>query len=253
MGGLGGVDTPAPVAYEGVDRGFIFFEESVGTPWRGIVDIEVSEDSYLIDTYYMEGRKIGHRHRQGNYRASVTSYDDPFTDIDMELVSGFTYRESYTLNGKQEYRLHLVHGASIRHISTEHHLYNVSDPKDASTYKWVVDSIDVELREDTGLQGSHLILDSAATYDWSMRDIETILYEDGRIPSIDEMFDIFSEMNFVIIDHGDGTWSAVGHESMIRMLDVTEFMIQSPSVEIDESDPYTYDVYDYIRDERWLE
>lgn len=241
-------------AYEGVDRGFIFFESEKGAPWRGITDVEVLEDSYLVETYYMDGRKIGHRFHKGNFHAKVTSYDNPFEDPELMYdVRGFSYREHYSLGGKNHYRLHIVHGASIRYLSSVQQTYNVSDPKDITTFRWEVDSLDVDLRENVELKGSHLILDSSQIFDWSLRDIENVLYDEGRIPSIDEMMDIFSEMNLIIIDHGDGTWSAVGHESMIQMLDATEFVIETPTIIFDEVDPRTYDIYDLIRDERWLE
>ena len=95
---------------------------------------------------------------------------------------------------------------------------------------------------------------SALIFEWILRDIEDILYgwldnTTPRIPGVEEMYAIFATMNLVIIDHGDGTWSAVGHETMIRMLDSTEFEINTPSAEyIDEE---TYDIESLIRDDRW--
>lgn len=159
------------------------------------------------------------------------------------------------MNNEQHYRLHVIHGASMRYISSVRETVNTDDP-DATTFVWEVDSIDVVLRsreETDELKGSHLILDSSMIFKWSMRDIENILYDQGRIPSLDEMFEIFSEMNLLIIDHGDGTWSAVGHESMIAMLDINEFVITSPTIEFDPEDSRTFDIEDLIRDERWLE
>lgn len=240
-------------AYQGLDRGFIFFRQEKGIPWKGLTSLTSSEDDSVTDTYYMDGRKIGQRFKKGNYHAEVTSFDYPFRDEDqMYDVIGFSYRERFTNGTKENYRLHIIHGAEINYKSGVHETFNVEDPKGLTTFTWTVDSLDVLLREYPSVYGSHLILDTSELYPWSVRDIENILYDEGRIPSIDEMMNIFSEMNLIIIDHGDGTWSAVGHESMVKMLDATEFMIESPSIEFDDQDPRTYDIEDYIRDERWL-
>lgn len=240
--------------YTGVDRGFIFFDQQPGTPWIGITALEEQEDGYRLEEYYVDGKKVGHRHIAGNYTAAVASYDDPFGDAIFEdQLFGITYRETFMMGAEEHYRLHIVHAVSIVKESFSRATVNATATPD--THKWTMASIDIPLSDE--VNGSHLILDSTEIYPWVLRDIEAILYgyPDGgaRIPSIDEIYDVFATMNLVIIDHGDGTWSAVGHDVMVAMLDPTEFMISSPTVEMVEGEQYTYDVESLIRDDRWLE
>lgn len=246
------LETPVEArrAYQGVDRGFIFFESTTGIPWRGIQDIDVSEDGASIESYYVDGKKIGQRYYKGQFRASITSLDDPSVHMsDKDVVYGFSYRETYLIGNVEHYRLHIVHDVTIRFIDSIRETINPTDP-DATTYAWEIDSLDTDLRDD--VFGSHLILDSSQIYPWTIRDIETIMYKEGRLPSVDEMIEIFGLMNLLIIDHGDGTWTAVGHESMMNMIDLTEFQIVSSTIDIHEDDPRTFDIYDLIRDPRWL-
>ena len=238
-------------SYTGVDRGFIFFETDPGVPWKGLTQVEELEDDYRIESYWIDGKKVSQRHIDGDYSAQVTSYDNPFTsDIFEDRLFGFSFREHYRLDDEDHYRLHLIHGLSIKPDGV---IYNTTSPEsDPSGYSWSMQSVDVQLTD--SLMGSHLILDSALIFEWILRDIEDILYgwldnTTPRIPGVEEMYAIFATMNLVIIDHGDGTWSAVGHETMIRMLDSTEFEINTPSAEyIDEE---TYDIESLIRDDRW--
>lgn len=237
--------------FDGIDRGFIFFENSPGVPWRGITDLEETEEDFRIETYYVDGKKVGQSHISGTYSASLTSYDDPIRNLDLsESIFGLSYREHYNSNGQNHYRLHIVQGLTIKRNGSVTETVNVSSTP--TLHSWEMSSIDVDLGDNT--TGSHIILDSSIIYEWLMRDIENILYgsfDDARIPSIDEIYEIFATMNLVIIDHGDGTWSAVGHETMIRMLDSTEFEINTPSAEyVDEE---TYDIESLIRDDRWVD
>lgn len=237
-------------AFMGIDRGFLYNEDGTGMPWNALVDVEETEDDFRIEKYFVDGRLVGYRHIAGNYSAKVTSLHNPFKNETFRNRRwGFTYRENYTQGAKEMYRLHLIHGVSIFQNSST--VQTVNATPNASTFSFEMHALDVPLSEN--IRGSHLILDTSDIYPWIMRDVEAILYgweQNPRIPSIDEMYEIFAQMNFVIIDHGDGTWSAVGHESMIQMLDPLTFEINSPTaVYLDED---TYEVESLIRNDGWL-
>lgn len=244
-------DKPAK-AYLGVDRGFIFFEDT-GIPWRGITSVEEDEEDHTIERLYIDGRKVAHRNVGGVYTAKVTSYDDPFNRVDIfEDEVGFSYRERYEVDGEEFYRLHLVHAGTVQHLGTKRESVNATPTP--NTMSWDISTRPVRLG--AGFYGSHLILDSSEIYDWILRDIENVLYgwlpnTTPRIPDIEEIYEIFATMNLVIIDHGDGTWSAVGHHTMIQMLDTTEFQITTPTAEM--LTEYEYSIESLVRDERWLE
>lgn len=235
----------------GLDRGFLYPPDSDGVPWVGLTSLEEQEDGFRLETYHVDGRKVGHRHVAGNYTATLASYDDPFKDRKYEgVLFGVSYREMLS---NDDYRLHIVQGLSVSKAGFTRSSVNPTPTPE--THSWYMAAVDIPLGDD--VHGSHLILDSALIYPWVLRDIEAVLYGypngGARIPTIDEIYDIFATMNLVIIDHGDGTWSAVGHDVMVAMLDSTEFMISSPTVEMVDGEEHTYDVESLIRDDRWLE
>jgi hypothetical protein len=90
---------------------------------------------------------------------------------------------------------------------------------------------------------AHLILDTAVAYSSAVVDLEDVLYgtdeTDPRLPEPQEVLDIF-EANAIlqIIDHGDGSFTAIGPDSVVQMLDATSFEISWPSVVILDADTY---------------
>ena len=242
--------------YYGLDRGFIFLPGDRGIPWRGLTSLESSDDGATIESCYLDGKKISHRYVAGDYLATIESYDDPFADPEFDggiqnIPFGFTYREKFSENGKEHYRLHIIHEVSIS--NTGHTVETINAGPMPDTYRWSMSGLKSYLS--TNYVGSHLILDSSVLYEWILRDVEAILYgyPDGnpRIPSIAEMYAIFATMNLIIIDHGDGTWSAEGHRTMIGMLDSTEFQIVTPTAEYISD--YEYSIDSLIRNAAWLE
>lgn len=238
---------PSGPSSEGVDRGFIFLEDG-GIAWRGITKIEESESGYRTEKYYVDGKKIAQRHYSGDYEAQITSYDDPFENIPyLHKTFGLSYRENMSIDNEPFYRLHIVHDVSvIRNSSaTETH----SDSPTPTLYVWDMGSVKGPLDELN--VGSHIIIDSRTIYPWIMREIEMLLYgyPDGNahIPTVEELITIFETMELVIIDHGDGTWSAIGHDAMVFMLDPTEFEIASPSIDFVDDDPHTYEIESWSR------
>jgi hypothetical protein len=77
-----------------------------------------------------------------------------------------------------------------------------------------------------------------------MEALEDVLYgtddESPRLPSPEEVFEIFEENAILrIIDNGDGTWTAIGPDSAIEMLDSETFEITWPSAVYIDADTYT--------------
>ena len=55
-------------------------------------------------------------------------------------------------------------------------------------------------------------------------------FTEPRMPSVSEIIEMFEAHSIMqIIDHGDGTWTAIGPESAIVMLDSTTFQITWPT------------------------
>jgi len=95
-----------------------------------------------------------------------------------------------------------------------------------------------------GIVVSHFVIDTSVAYPAAVADLETILYgtetSDARLPDPFELFDFFeSHSILLIVDHGDGTWTATGPDDVITMLDPTTFQISWPSAVYVDDVSYT--------------
>ncbi len=73
--------------------------------------------------------------------------------------------------------------------------------------------------------------------------IEDLLYGSAstapRLPDPQEILDLFEEGAILkIIDHGDGTWTAIGPDDVVYMTDPDTFEINWPSVVYLDEDTY---------------
>lgn len=90
---------------------------------------------------------------------------------------------------------------------------------------------------------AQLIVNTAVAYPTTVVNLEDILYgtteTDPRLPEPQEVLDVFEENSILrIIDNGDGSWTAIGPDSVIVMLDATSFQITWPSAIYIDSETY---------------
>lgn len=243
-----------PRAYRGVDRGFLFVKDVGNFPWSGLTSVDYQDSGGRLERYYIDGVAYFKNHLAGNFACSVTSLSDPFHDNDVDLgqtIFGFSFRENFICDGEEHYRLHLVYGLTMVMVGST--VETVTYSGNVGSYSWTGETIPVDL---DGAIGSHIILDSTLLYPWVLHDIEAFLYGPGdglgTPPSLETLYEFLETMNFIVIDHGDGRATMTGHSVMLRMLDATECLISSPTVEFHE-DPRTFDIESLIRIDRWQE
>lgn len=227
-------------AYEsGIDRGVLYFKSTSGIPWSGLTSVEevVSKEEASV---YLDGFRYVHLQNTENLGLSVEAFTYPpefDSYLDSEQVFGLSYRTFHT----DGYKIHLIYSATV--IPTDNSLVTESSVVEPTAFVWELATKPIKI---PGHRGSpHLIIDTSIASEEVVDVIETALYgyEDNPpyMPTLDEllaMFDVTSVLR--IIDHGDGTWTAIGPDDVVQMLDEFTFQIDYPSaIFIDE---YTYEI-----------
>jgi hypothetical protein len=92
---------------------------------------------------------------------------------------------------------------------------------------------------------AHIIVSSLLSSPGALAELEGFLYgtdtTEPKFPTPSEIIGIYeNNALFVVIDHGDGTWTARGPDDWFEMVDPTQFKITTPSAEY--IDPETYKV-----------
>lgn len=145
---------------------------------------------------------------------------------------GFSYR----VMTADAYRLHLVYNATV---DTSEYVY---DQDEVTGFRWDFSCLPISVPDSK--KSAHIILDGTVAYSWAMEAVEDILYgtdeDPPRLPLPEELWQIIEDNSIlVIIDHGDGTWTASGPEHVVDMLDATTFQISWPSAIYLDADTYT--------------
>lgn len=236
---------PGSRRYEaGVDRGVLYPEVGPGLAWNGL--ISVSEQTTEADSrrLYLDGVGHAQRRRPGSFQAKVTAYSYPAILDELQGLS-FTNSKpkpfglSYRVQSDRGYLIHVVYNAMVVGSGSEY--TTIGNGADPSNFSWDIFTRPNPLGSIAST--AHMVIDTGIAHQSAVDAIEEILYggnfSEPRLPSLDETLEIFESNSIVrITDHGDGTWSAEGPDSVIRMLDETTFEIDWPSAVYISEDTY---------------
>lgn len=226
----------------GVDRGVFYPQNSVGVPWGGLINVQESPSSNDPSALYIDGTNLHGKSSPSDFNLSVEAFTYP-EELDNRQAFGLCYRTKIgndTDGIDHGYILHLVYNAKAKPTTKEYS--TAGDSLDASTFTWDVSTTPINI---PGMRPSaHLMIDTRVAYSWAVAEIEDILYgsadEVPRLPSLDDLAVVIENASILlIVDHGDGTWTASGPDSIIKMLDSTTFAITWPSANYIDADTYT--------------
>jgi hypothetical protein len=214
----------------GLDRGVLYLPDGSGVVWNGLTEVQQKFDQKTTPVYF-DGRKINDLVTLGTFTASMKAitYPDEFVEVeglaalrpglylgDQPLKTfGLCYR-THTGNdfdGIDGYKLHVVYNLTA--IPSDTSYTSLSDSPELVEFEWDLTSIPADtpgFRET-----SHLIVDSRSVDPWLLADIEDILYgdsdADAALLPIDDLIAYLDEwFRLQIVDHGNGTWSAIEYK-----------------------------------------
>jgi len=231
----------------GLDRGVLYLSDGSGVVWNGLTEVEESFSNESEEIFF-DGRKINDFVKLGNFSATMkaVTYPDEFLEYEgiAALRPGLFFRDQKlktfnlcyrTLNGNDlepldGYTIHLIYNVTA--IPTTTTFATLSDDPELVEFEWDITSIPSDT---PGFRPtSHLLFDSTKMDPWLLEDLEEMLYgTDTKDPSLAPIEDLIEFVDkwfrLNIIDHGDGTWSAVEYVDgyNIRMLSADEFEIMN--------------------------
>lgn len=241
----------------GVDQGVLYLQDGTVAVWNGLTDIEESSD-IEITPYYLDGVKYLQIFTPGDFsgKLKALTYPDVFDKISgiAEFNPGFRYYDQPGKSFNLSYRTKVGNDLDADYGYLIHILYDVMANPDASTWTTLKDSVDpVEFSwtltgtppRVPGLRPTiHISIDSRTTPPDVMKILEAKLYgnelSNASLPSIKDVAEYFGYLGaLLIIDHGDGTWSAVDEaDTYIAMLSDTSFQIDNADATYSDSDTY---------------
>lgn len=221
---------PDPSYESGVDRGVLYLPSGQASAWNGLTAINEEPEGADTKADYLDGVKLRQRRRPDLFSGTIEAFTYP------DLLDRTPFGLSYRVSSEHTYKIHLVYDV-LTAPSQMNYRYAETDP-----FSWAFTTKPQKFPG--GKIGSHLVIDSATAYPDVIAAIEDLLYGGSTtlpvLPTPEEIFEIFEENSILqIIDHGDGTWSAIGPDDVIIMLDADTFQITWPSAIYISAGSYT--------------
>lgn len=242
----------------GCDRGVLYLSDNTGVAWNGLTSVDETGGTETPNALYFDGRKYVDLTTGSIFTGTLKAltYPDEFLEYDgyAEIEYGMlidgqarkTFGLSYrTLVGNDVdgidygYKIHLFYNlTAVPDSISRSSIDNAVDPME---FSWKVVSNPRALlgRYPSG----HVILDSNKLGPETMTTIENILYgtlnTTPRLPTIEELATyLTSSLTIVIVDNGNGTWTAIGPDEDIIMLDSTTFQITNANATFIDANTY---------------
>lgn len=221
----------------GTDRGVLYLDGFGGIAWNGLVSVTDSQNG-STNVIHRDGVAYGFDQQDGVPTVIVEAFTYPreFEDFcgDSAILTGQPRRPfglSWREMQNEGYRIHIVYNAIAEPIQVKHQtIGTLPDPVD---FAWKLSSVPKIFPG--GKPTAHFIIDSNLTLPNAVDQLEDILYgtplSPPRLPDVEEIMDILEGSAILkITNHGDGTWSAEGPDSVVYFIDETTFEINWPSV-----------------------
>lgn len=215
----------------GVDRAVLYPDGGVGVVWNGITAVDESS-TITASPVFFNGRKINDVVTLGHFSGVLRAftYPDEFlvcegliedevgVFIADQPVKRFNlcYRTGIgndLVAPGSDYKLHLIYNlTAIPATKTRATLGLEVSPQE---FEWELTSIPEDI---PGYRpSSHIVIDSRQVDPFMLRDLEDILYGDEvnepQLPTLSSLMAFIQKWNrFIIVDNGDGTWTATSRD-----------------------------------------
>jgi hypothetical protein len=250
----------------GVDRGVLYLHDGTVAPWNGLINVEESSDSEL-KSFYLDGVKFLQNLIPGDFQGKIKAftYPDEFEAVNgiANPATGIYYHNQPAKSFNLAYRTKIGNDVDgTDHGYRIHILYNIMAVPDSIGFETFKESNTQPVEFSWNLSGTptnihnlrptvHISMDSTKTPPPIMKMLEDMLYgtvdKDPYLPSMAEVSKIFGFKGaLVIVDNGDGTWSAVDEsDTYITMIDPTTFQIDNADVTYLDEVTYTISSTNY--------
>lgn len=237
----------------GIDRGVFYPKNSPGVAWNGLASVKEAPSGIEVTENFFDGVKYWNQLSLGNFAAIIEAftYPDEFSEYDGSLdiltnqprkTFGFCYRTKIgndVDDVNHGYKLHLIYNALVSPTSRDYVIVKASP--EATIFSWTFSTTPVSIPN--AYLSSHLIADSTVANPQTMSALEDALYGTvdtaPYLPSVEDVIALFEANSILrVTDNGDGSFTVIGPDEAIIMLDGTSFQISWPTAIIIDSITY---------------
>lgn len=247
----------------GLSNGVLYLPDGSAVPWNGLTSI-IEKFNKEVSPIYYDGMKINDLVALGDFSATLKAVTYPDEFIDLEgLVSlregvflgdqkpktfGLCYRtiiNNDVVGDSAGYKLHIIYNLTA--IPSDKTYSSIAGDPALVEFEWEITAVPEEF---PGFRPTaHLIIDSRDMAPLLLQDLEKMLYGDSESDAVllpmSDLIQFMKDWALVrIVDHGDGTWSAISDYDGFISLDIIEQLFTLTDVNAVYLDSVTYEISD---------
>ena len=252
-------DVGEKVYQAGIDRGVLYLHDGTAVAWNGLTAVEEASNSER-KSFYLDGIKYLESLTASDFEAKLKAftYPDEFDVVNgiADVAPGLSYHEQPPQSFSLSYRTGIGNDVEgLDYGYKIHILYNLLARPDGHSFGTLQDQGVQPVEFAWSLSGTppkitgarptvHISIDSRDTLPEILQIIEAKLYgtptSSPSLPPITEIGEYFGYLGaLLIVDHGDGTWTAIDEsDTFINMLDTTTFEIVGADATFLDEDTY---------------
>lgn len=236
-----------PMYDQGVDRGVLYLD-GTAVPWNGLVSVDEAATGSVDIEHYFDGNRIHISQETGDFEARVSAFTYPdvfaeyngYSERNLYQRFGFAYR---TQHGLDAHKLHLVYNVLVRDDARAWR--TLAERPDPSLFNW---DIYAAAEKIPGASPAARLTMEAPRDESVLAAIEDILYgtdtTEPRMPDPAEIIELYEAATILRITYNnDGTYTATGPDSMVRILADGVFEIEAPTAFLVNQDIFTVNSY----------
>jgi len=231
----------------GVSQGVLYLDNGKGVAWNGIISVDDEPSGGESEEYFFDGEKYLDvvSGEETSLTINAFTYPEEFSDYDgyQDILDKQTRRLfgfSYTTNKGDGRKIHIVYNCTA--VPAEKSWETEGEETTPTLFGWNVATVPIQVPG--AKPTAHLVVDTTEATDSLVVQLEAWLYGtellEPRLPTAAEIVDLFlRNASFTVISHGDGSWTAMGTDDVIKMTDDTSFEISWPLAVYTDATSYT--------------
>lgn len=251
-------DDPGRKFFEqGLDRGVLYPTDGSPVPWNGLLSVTENVSGGESKAVYYDGNKFLNYHGGEDFAATLEAftYPDEFgvCDGSQPVAGGLIITKQRRVEFGLTYRTQVGLGDDLDHGYKIHLIYNaLAAPSQKArptrgqvitptTLSWDISTRPVKV---SGFKPSaYFIIESLNTDPETLDALESMLYgtpaSEPFLPTPQFLVDMFEDASgLIVVDNGDGTWTASGDDGIVDETSPTSFQLTHPSIVILDADTY---------------
>jgi hypothetical protein len=222
----------------GVAQGMLYPGNAPGVAWNGLISV-TNSGGQTQDPKYFDGQRYKDRGIPSGFSGTISAYTYPEELESFIGISGAVTgqnRSYFGLSYRTNNEIHIVY--NVLAGPSKHEYATIGAQIEPAAFEWSFTTKPVKIPG--GKPSSHIVILVDRAKLSAISDLEALIYGDDvnepSLPPFEDVFGLFESSAILkITDNGDGTWTAIGPDSVITESGDGLITINWPSVVIIDS------------------